>query len=159
MSARASQRRPAFLLLAICLLAARPVSPQELAATFYPEKPVYLVGEPVWFVFEVTNKGNVLVHIEVSNPYGVCALGDGYYFDVPGAMALCYWRCGYVASCAGGGSRPLPPGATYKQRLLLNQWFLIDHPGKYYVSASRELRFSGRVSSLGTLLAPASRSF
>ena len=43
--------------------------------------------------------------------------------------------------------------------MLLNQWFLIDHPGKYYVSANRVLRFSGRVSSLGTLLAPASRCF
>ena len=159
MSGRASQRQPALLLLAICLLAARPVSAQELAATFYPAKPVYLVGEPVWFVFEVTNTGNIPVQIEVSNPYGVCAFGGGYYFDVPGAMPLAYWRCGYMASCAGGGSRPLPPGATDKQRLLLNQWFLIDHPGKYHVSASRELRFSGRVSSLGMLLAPASRAF
>ena len=159
MPGRASQRRPSFLLLAICLFAPRPVSAQELAATFYPAKLVYLLGEPVWFVFEVTNKGNVPVHIEVSNPYGVCALGDGYYFNVPGARTVGRWRCGYGGSCVGYGSRPLPPGATYKQRLLLNQWFLIDHPGKYYVSASRELRFSGRVSSLGTLLAPASRSF
>jgi HEAT repeat protein len=147
------------MLLAISLLAARPASAQELAASFYARRPVYVVGEPVWFVFEVTNKGNVPVHIEDSNPYGVCALDGGYYFDVPGARTLDRWRCGYGGSCAGGGSKPLPPGATYTQRLLLNQWFVIDHPGKYHVSASRQLRFSGRVSSLGILLAPVSRSF
>ena len=147
------------MLLAISLLAALPASAQELAATFYARKPVYFLGEPVWFVFEVTNKGTVPVRIEDPNPYGVCALAGGYYFDVPAAMPVGRWRCGYVASCAGGGSKPLPPGATYTQRLLLNQWFVIDHPGKYRVSASRDLRFAGRISSLRTLLAPTSRSF
>jgi len=126
MSGRASQRHPVFLVLAIFLLATHPVFAQELAASFYPAKHIYLLGEPVWFVFEVTNKENVPVHIEVSNPYGVCALGDGYYFDVQGAMTVGRWRCGYGGSCVGYGSRPLPPGATFKQRLLLNQWFLID---------------------------------
>ena len=82
------------MLLAISLLAAFPASAQELAATFYARKPIYLQGEPVWFVFEVTNKGNVPVHIEVSNPYGVCALGDGYYFNVPGVRTVGRWRCG-----------------------------------------------------------------
>ena len=158
MSGRAPHRSP-FMLLAISLLAALPASAQELAATFYARKPIYLQGEPVWFVFEVTNKGNVPVHIEDSNPYGVCALGGGYYFDVPGAMTVGRWRCGYVASCAGGGSKLLSPGATYTQRLLLNQWFVIDHPGKYRVSASRQLRFSGRVTSFGMLLAPGTRTF
>ena len=158
MSGRAPRRSP-FMPLAISLLAALPASGQELAATFYAQKPAYLLGEPVWFVFEVTNKGTVPVLIEDSNPYSVCALGGGYYFDVPGAMPVGRWRCGYVASCAGGGSKPLPPGATYTQRLLLNQWFVINHPGKYHISASRKLRFSGRISTFGTLQASATRSF
>jgi hypothetical protein len=118
------------------------------------------LGEPVWFVFEVTNKGNVPVHIEYSNPFGVCAFGGGYAFDVPDARAAGRWRCGYGASCAGGGSQLLAAGATYSQRLLLNQWFLIDHPGRYRVSASRNLRFGGPTSGIGAvLLAPASRLF
>jgi HEAT repeat protein len=146
-------------MLAICLLVAGRACAQELTAKFYPEKSVYLLGEPVWFVFEVTNKGNVPIHIEYSNPYGVCAFGGGYSFEIPAAKAVGRWRCGYVASCAGGGSQPLPAGATYAQRLLLNQWFQIDHPGKYRVSANRNLRFSVRSGDFGILLAPISRAF
>ncbi len=48
---------------------------------------------------------------------------------------------------------PLAPGTIYTQRLLLNQWFLIDRPGRYHVSANRELRFGGRMSNFGLLLA------
>jgi hypothetical protein len=102
------------IVLVFCLLAQAPVPAQELTAKFYPQKSVYLLGEPVWFVFEITNKGNVPIHIEYSNPYGVCALGGGYSFDIPTARAVGRWRCGYVASCAGGGSEPLPAGATYR---------------------------------------------
>jgi hypothetical protein len=147
------------MLLGICLLAAVSSSAQELAATFYPRKSTYLAGEPAWFVFEVKNKGDGPVHIEHSNPYGVCALGEGYAFDVPDAMPLRGWRCGYVASCLGGGSTLLAPGTTYTQRLLLNQWFLIDHPGRYRVSANRNLPFSVRTDSFGMLIAPDSHSF
>ena len=146
-------------MLVLCLLAAVPASAQELTARFYPQKSSYLLGEPVWFVFQVTNKGNAAVHIEYSNPYGVCAFGGGYSFDVAEARPLGRWRCGYGASCAGGGSKPLASGATYTQRLLLNQWFLIDHPGRYRVSANRTLRFSVRAGDFGVLLVPASRMF
>ena len=74
-------------------------------------------------------------------------------------MPLGRWRCGYAASCPGGGSKPLAPGTAYTQRLLLNQWLLIDHPGRYRVSANRNLRFSVRTDSSGMLHAPDSRSF
>ncbi|MDR3675824.1 MAG: HEAT repeat domain-containing protein, partial [Acidobacteriota bacterium] len=145
-------------LLICCLLAAIPASAQELTARFYPQKSVYLLGEPVWFVFEVKNKGNTLVHLEYSDPFGVCAIAGGYAFDVAGAADVGRWRCGFVASCAGGGSTPLAAGATYRQRLLLNQWFLIGHAGKYRVSASRSLRFGSRADRF-TILAPAKRTF
>ena len=148
-----------FIVLLYCLLAAAPASAQELTATFYPQKTVYLLGEPIWFVFEVTNKGNVPVRIEYADPYGVCAFAWGYSFDVPRAMTVGHWRCGYVASCAGGGSKPLAAGATYSQRLLLNQWFLVNHPGRYRVSASRNLRYSVRAGDFGILTDPASRIF
>lgn len=155
----ARRRRERFIVLALCLLAAVPASAQGLTGRFYPQKSSYLLGEPVWFVFEVTNKGNVPVHIEYSNPYGVCAFGGGYSFDVAEARPLGRWRCGYGASCAGGGSEPLAAGSTYSQRLLLNQWFLVDHPGRYRVSASRNLRFGVHAGDFGILLAPSSRLF
>ena len=33
---------------------------QELTAAFLPQKPVYLLGEPIWFIFEVKNLGTSL---------------------------------------------------------------------------------------------------
>jgi hypothetical protein len=147
------------MLLLVYLLVAVPISAQELSGRFYPHQPSYLVGEPVWFVFEVKNKGNVPVHVEYSDPYGVFAFMGGYSFDVREARPVGRWRCGYGGSCAGVGSGLLAPGATYAQRLLLNQWFLIDHPGRYHVSAKRRLRFSARTDSFGMLLAPDSRAF
>lgn len=152
------QRQWALIALIFCMLVAGPASAQELTATFYPQKPVYLSGEPVWFVFEVTNKGHAPVYIEDANPYGVCAFASDYSFEVPGAAMTNIWRCGYIADCVGGGLKLLGPGATYRQRLLLNQWFQIDHPGTYHVIASRNLRFSlhrGKYS----FIAPESRSF
>ena len=158
-SGTAPRRYGPFLVLVLCLLAAVPASAQEVTATFHPQKPVYLLGEPIWFVFQVTNKGDVPVHIEYSNPYGVCAFGGGYWFDVAGAMPTGPWRCGYGASCAGGGSKSLAPGATYAQRLLLNQWFCIDHSGEYRVDASRDLHFGTRTDKFGMLVTPEIRSF
>jgi hypothetical protein len=72
-------KRPqlAIIVLLFCLVSALPASAQELTATFTPEKTVYLLGEPVWFVFRVTNKGSTPFQIEKSDPYGFCALAGG----------------------------------------------------------------------------------
>ena len=70
-----SPRQGPLMVLLFCLLAAAPASAQELTGGFHPQKSTYLLGEPVWFVFEVTNKENVPVRIEYSNPYGLCAFG------------------------------------------------------------------------------------
>lgn len=156
--ASVGQRQWVPISLIFCLLVVAPASAQELTATFYPQKAVYLLGEPVWFVFEVTNKGHAPVYIKDANPYGVCAFASDYSFDVPGAAMTNIWRCGYIADCVGGGLKLLGAGATYRQRLLLNQWFRIDHPGTYHVIASRNLFFSlhrGKYSFIG----PESRSF
>ena len=147
------------MVLLFCLLAAVPAFAQGLTARFYPQKSVYLLGEPIWFVFEVTNRGRTPVRIEYSTPYGVCAFLFGYSFDVPGAMTVGGWRCGYVGDCAGRRPILLAPGATYSQRLLLNQWFVIDHPGRYRISASRQLRFGVRTDRFHLLLAPRSLTF
>ena len=118
-------------MLIICLLAAIPASAQELTARFYPQKSVYLLGEPVWFVFEVTNRGNTPVPIAYSKPFSVCALAGGYSFDVLGALMVNRWRCViYGGNCGGGFARAsitLGAGGAYTQRLLLNEWFVIDH--------------------------------
>jgi hypothetical protein len=148
------------IVLLLWLLSPLPASAQQLTATFVPQKHVYLLGEPIWFVFRVTNKGSTPFQIENSDPYGVCALGGGYWFDVPGAKTASRWRCGYGASCPGHASIRLASGATYAQRLLLNQWYVIDHPGRYRISATRNLRFSDRSTNDGyTLVDPRSRSF
>jgi hypothetical protein len=81
----ASRPQLVIIVLLLCLVTALPSSAQELTATFAPQKPVYLLGEPVWFVFRVTNKGSTPFQIENSDPYGVCAFLGGYWFDVPGA--------------------------------------------------------------------------
>jgi len=48
---------------------------QELTAAFLPQKPVYLLGEPIWFIFEVKNLGNLPVYIEhAARPYGYGAM-------------------------------------------------------------------------------------
>lgn len=142
----------------LCLLAAIPSFGQELTARFYAQKPAYALRAPLWFVFEVTNKGRAPLYIENANPYGVCAFMGGYSFQVPGARAG-RWRCGYIASCSGGGPPiRLAPGTAYSQRLLLNQWFAINHAGRYRVEARRNLRFSQREDSSHMLVAPKSRA-
>lgn len=150
--------RQVFMALVLCILAATSVFAIDLTARFYSQKPAYILGEPVWFVFKVTNKGNSPVYIRNANPYGVCALWD-YSFDVPGTRATGRWRCRpYGGSCAGGGLTRLAPGATYEQKLLLNQWFRIDHVGTYRVIARRNLRFSRKANPY-TLLVPGHRTF
>ena len=159
----ARKHTAALIALVLSLLAGIPASAQEMTARFYPQKSVYLLGEPVWFVFEVTNRGNAPVAIAYSNPYSVCALAGGYSFDVPGAMMVDRWRCViYGGNCGGGFARAsimLAAGDTFTQRLLLNEWFVIDHPGKYRVSASRYLRYGGPTDDLGNLVTPTSQTF
>jgi HEAT repeat protein len=59
----------------------------------------------------------------------------------------------------------LAPHRTYTQRLLLNQWFVVDHAGKYHVAARRTLHYSKDLGSTYglsdsyALSAPSSLSF
>jgi hypothetical protein len=115
--------RQLLIVLALCILAPLPAIAQNLTGTFYPVKAEYFLREPVWFVFQVTNHGRAPIYIDNANPSRICALMN-YSFDVLGARATGRWRCGsYGGSCAGWGLTRLAPGATYKQKLLLNQWF------------------------------------
>lgn len=152
-------RRRSFIALVFCLLGGLPLSAQDLAARFYPVKSVYFLGEPVWFIFEVSNRASIRTYINYANPSGVCAFLGGYSFDVPGTLTVGRWRCGsYGGSCLGGGLKQLAPHAIYTQRLLLNQWFRIDHPGRYHVYASRDLHFGVRADEF-SVQDPISRIF
>ena len=57
----------------------------------------------------------------------------------------------------------LPPRRAHTQRLLLNQWFVVDHAGRYHVSARRTLRYSTRaaiiIENTSALWAPSSITF
>jgi hypothetical protein len=130
-----------------------PACAQELTGTFTPQKHIYFLGEPLWFVFRVTNTGRSSLYIQDSKPYDDCAFMLGYSFELPGAK----WTgpCGsYGGSCLGRGLKRLAPAETYAQRLLLNQWFVIDRAGTYHGLAKRVLSFSERSNIEGMLVAP-----
>ncbi len=112
---------------------------QAIKGRYYPEKPEYLVGEPIIVDFEVVNHGHKVGEIARSS----CdELGPGP-FEVDGATRKkepAPFVCGpkvVAVDCLMGGSE-IPAGGKYIKRLFLNGPFALGSPGTYRVRATSE---------------------
>ena len=122
-----------FFLSAASLHAASPLVGHFRLAEGQP-----VVGGPVFVIFELTNNGAQPLRIQMASPLSPCA---GYLFQIDGekrADGTCDGLSGY--SC-GAGTIELAPGAKTTQRVLLNYYYALSHPGPYHVHAKRAVRW------------------
>jgi HEAT repeats len=123
------------------LLAPRGLNGQFVEARFYPEKPVYLVGEPIFILLDLHNTRASPVFIGLS-----CAWLDTR-FEAPTAAkplpTIDLFGCGvggWAGDCAGS-IKELLPGQHYYHRFLLNGDFRLDRPGRYPIRAWHKVDF------------------
>jgi len=113
------------------------VSAQQITGRFRPEKEHYLVGEPIFIVFEVVNSTARTVEIAEDNcssfhqPFKVDSAPTKKQFSLFGCQG------GFGGSCAGSWHEVLP-GTIYQKRFLLEGPFQLDQPGIYHIRANRD---------------------
>ena len=116
------------------------------------DKERYLVGEPVYLNFEITNKGMEPVQFESGSSYSFCG---GYQIEVSIGAPIENSSCatGFAGSCLSGGW-VVNPGEARKDRVLLNYEHDLSKTGIYTIYASRTLNYgppSKTFSDPGTL--------
>src|SRR3984957_16134843 len=110
-------------------------SPAPTGHFHVPDEP-RVVGGPTYLEFEVVNNDAQPLFIRIANPLSPCA---GYVFRIEGedrADGTCGGRPGY--SCVSSTVK-LEPGGKTSQRVLLNYYYVLPHPGRYRVHAERSV--------------------
>ena len=96
------------------------------------EKSAYLIGEPVYVVFSVSNRSKDPIWVGFGPTDILC---QNFHIEVPGPdLAREQWGCGVAASC-GSSLWEVAPGKTTALRQLLNREFRLERPGTYVVRA------------------------
>jgi HEAT repeats len=115
---------------------------QSLAGRFYPEKEIYLVGEPVFIDFEIDNTGEQPVWIDsrmgqpCSEPDSIEVVGAKYHgFGSDNALG-CF---GGVAGDCPSNDIELKGGSKHTVRIFLSALHRLDHAGTYQVQARRRV--------------------
>lgn len=112
----------------------------QLQGRLYLDKESYLVGEPVYLYFDLTNQGAEPLEIIIGNSYSLCG---GYQIEVSSDPSTEFSSCspvGFAGSCAAGG-RIIAPGETYRDKVLLNYEHSLTKPQTYDIRASRTLHY------------------
>jgi HEAT repeats len=112
---------------------------QQIIGRIHPEKPTYLVGEPVFVVLDLANAGSKPIWIAET-----CAWLDTQ-FEAPTAPKsrpeVSLFGCGVggtAGSCAGSAQQILP-GGHYKRRYLLDGSFRLEAPGVYPIRVRHKI--------------------
>jgi len=128
------------LLLVIAVLLAGRAAGQELEGRFYPDQPIYAVGEPVLFWIDIKNVGHAPVTLFEKGP-GQCI--DRFDFAVQRVSNEGNVSCSntWDTTC---GDKPyeLKPGDAYQANWPLSFWYRIQKPGQYQATISRRLGYS-----------------
>lgn len=135
------RRRVSILILSVvALISPRSVWGQHLAGHFTLEKQRYLLGEPIYIDYELTNTGDETAQWMNGNPYSFCG---GFQFDIQGLV-----KNDSKGGCSGAiggscivGNDLLKPGKTLKVRLILDDWFSFTKPGKYSLHATHSVGY------------------
>src|SRR6266404_1170674 len=133
----AAARSTALVSLIAGLLLPTLVQGQVLVGRFYPEKQTYLVGEPVFIDFEITNTGdqpswiNQRMGAPCIEPDAIEVLGAEHHgFGLDTGFFGCF---GGIAGSCLDGTIELKPGAKHTAQIFLNAHFLLDHAATYQV--------------------------
>jgi HEAT repeats len=118
----------------------------QVEGRLYLDKTDYLVGEPVYLNFELTNKGNEPIRSFSGSSYSFCG---GYEIDVSTGPPPPNQSCqgGEGGSCISV-EWALAPGEIRKDKVLVNFEHDLSKPGQYTVHASRTLRYGSPNESL-----------
>jgi hypothetical protein len=105
----------------------------QLQGHFSLEKDQFIVGEPVYLRFDLTNQGKEPVQFLQGSRYFFCG---GYGIEVSNAPPLQHSSCDYGTggSCIAG-MQIVAPGETRHETLLLNFEHDLSKPGDYDVHA------------------------
>jgi hypothetical protein len=104
---------------------------QQIIGRIRPEKPTYLVGEPVFVVLDLANAGSKPIWIAET-----CAWLDTQFEATTAPKSrpeVSLFGCG-VGGTAGscpGGAKQILPGGHYERRYLLDGSFRLETPGVY----------------------------
>jgi hypothetical protein len=118
----------------------------QVEGRLYLDKTDYLVGEPIYLNFELTNKGREPVRFFSGSSYSFCG---GYKIDVSTGPPPPNQSClgGEAGSCIAV-EWALAPGEIRKDKILVNFEHDLSRPGHYAVHASRTLRYGSPTESL-----------
>jgi len=111
----------------------------QLEGRLYLDKDHYVVGEPVYLNFELTNNGRAPLQFASGNSYSFCG---GYQIEVSSGPPPSNSSCssGFGGSCIGG-TWVIAQGETRKDKVLVNYEHDLPKPGTYSVNASRTLSY------------------
>ena len=109
-----------------------------------PDKKTLMLGEPLFFSFEVTNLSGerlcLALGADYRNKFGrpdsfrvTVSTEDGAELPQLEVISLGgFFHCPFIE-----------PGATYTVRLFLSHWASIERPGSYRINVKRQTSFSG----------------
>lgn len=138
--------RNAALMLCCCVVLQPPVSAQSLQGRFFTPKTTYLVGEPVFLTYELTNKGQKSAWVD-------SRLGDPCFGQSPitvenASPARHRWEtaldCGpifNVGSCLSSEVE-IKPGQKHSGRIYANHYYQLDQPGIYEIGIDWNIHVS-----------------
>jgi hypothetical protein len=121
----------------ILLLLPVPAYGQQILGRFYPEKPIYLAGEPVVVVLEISNLGPEIVSVADDLRCSMSLRFEARTARHPRETSL--YGCsggGYAGSCASG-VKVLKLGDRFETKLLLDGPFRLDTPGVFLIRGSQ----------------------
>jgi len=130
--------RDAALMLCFCALLPLAASGQSLQGRFYTPKSTYLVGEPIFITYELTNKDQKSAWVD-------SRLGDPCFDQSPitvenASPARHRWKtaldCGPIgiAGDCASGEVEIKPSQTHSGRIYANHYYQLDQPGIYEIS-------------------------
>ena len=131
--------RVILLLGMICIFAHH--ASAQLVGRFSLEKKAYLVGEPIYLLFDLSNTGQESLIFVAGNSYSSCGGYDIQLSNDPpwGENSTCPGPP--PASCIMGGFR-LKPGEVHHDKVLLNYAHDLSKAGTIDIRVSRVLNYA-----------------
>lgn len=135
-----------FLLVAALIIPNSAQAQLNYSVHFELDKPAYLLGEPIFCRFVITNIGTAVFNFRYRAPTRSLATDNtqeprftvtnlaGRRLHDPGPRP-----CGNPQGTEVYGSVTLPPGKVHTERWLLNQWASFSASGTYHLRAERRL--------------------
>lgn len=127
----------------------------ELEGRFYPEESQYLVGEPVYIVFEMVNRSSRDLVANVPSGHLNCG-GEGItHYEVRGAKSAGFGPDGCCdrpdTDVCDNLTVRLAPGQEFSERFVLNYWYNLDEPGSYQAHLVHDIQFKPPSPGASTL--------